>query len=140
MLEKFFYIIGLLLIIIFVFYLTYVTTRFIGSKAGITKINTKKKHLKIIETMCLGRDKYLYLIKAGNKYILLSSSNKGIETISDIEIEEDAEQRNEADYVERIHAPATFKEVINYYLSKTFYMDDRKEINKEKTGRVENEK
>ena len=140
MLENIIYTLGLLLIIIVVFYLTYITTRFIGSKAGVNGINTKRKYLKIIETICLGRDKYLYLIKAGNKYILISSSNKGIEMLGNIEFEEDTDVKNEEGCMERLHTPGSFKEIINNYLGKTFYWNDCNKINEEKSGSVENEK
>jgi len=135
MLEKIIYTLGLLLVIALVFYLSYVTTRFIGSKAGRVSDYSKKRHLQIIETMCLGRDKYLYLMKAGNEYILISSSNKGIEMLGniDIDVELDAAGETEEDRKGQIRVQEKFKEVFSNYLNRSFGRYDSKKINEEQT-------
>jgi len=65
--------------------LCYCTTKFIGSRFSGGKRN---KIMKIIETLPLGLDRYLYLIKAGKKYFLFQSSKKGMQLVSEIEMEE----------------------------------------------------
>ena len=44
--------------------------------------------MRIVETLSLGLDRCLYLIKVGKKYFLFHSSKKGLELVSEIEVEE----------------------------------------------------
>jgi flagellar biogenesis protein FliO len=133
MFEKIIYALGLLLILALVFYLAYLTTRYIGSKAETTGKYSRKRHLRIIEVMCLGRDKYLYLIKAGNEYMLISSSNKGIEMLGNIDIDWDTDSVTEKDYAGKAHAPGSFKEIFGNYLSHTFSWYGRKKTDEEQS-------
>ena len=79
------YILGIVLIFCLITYLAYITTRYIAGKTGAA---SKGKHIRIIETTILGKDKQLLLIKAGGEYLLLSSSGKDIGLIKEIKLEE----------------------------------------------------
>lgn len=63
--------------------LAFYTTRFVAMKAGSMM---KGKHIRIIDVVSLGVDKKLYLIKAGDKYLLLSASGKSVGLISEVSI------------------------------------------------------
>jgi flagellar biogenesis protein FliO len=64
--------------------LCYYTTKFLGRKFA----GGKNKIIKIVETLSLGIDRYLYLISVGKKYYLFYSSKKGMELVSEIETDE----------------------------------------------------
>jgi flagellar protein FliO/FliZ len=82
--NDFLYVLGIALIFSSILFLSYMTTRYLASK--VERI-TKGKYLGIIETVALGKDKYLHLIKVGDGFMLLSSSGKGIELICQVEID-----------------------------------------------------
>ena len=93
----FFEIIGLLVVFAIILLLCYYTTRFVGKKfSG----GTRTKSMKILETLPLGLDRSLYLILVGKKTFLFFSSKKGLELVSEIEIEElteeAAQEKNES--------------------------------------------
>lgn len=67
------------------------STRFIAARAG--KI-MKGRHLKIIESISLGTDKKLHLLKAGERFFLISSCGRKIELVSEVELN-DFEDREE---------------------------------------------
>lgn len=86
--EGFFEVLGLLVAFAAILLLCYYTTRIIGKKlsGGI-----KNKNMKIVEALSLGVDRCLYLILIGNRHFLFLSSKKGLEMVSEIEIEEQAD-------------------------------------------------
>ena len=86
--EDIFEVLGMLLVFGAVLLLCYYTTRIIGKKLS---GRTKNKNMKIVETLPLGLDRCLYLILVGNKYFLFFSSKRGLEMVSEIEIEEQTE-------------------------------------------------
>ena len=61
--------IGVLLIFVFVLFITWMTTKFI---AGYQKVQTQGRNLKILETQRLMNNKYLSIIKAGDKYLVIA--------------------------------------------------------------------
>lgn len=89
----FFDMLGLLLVFALVLLLAYYTTRFIGKRfTG----RTKNKTMRVIETLPLGLEKSLYLILVGKKYFLFHSSKKGLELVSEIELDEQPEAAQES--------------------------------------------
>ncbi|NLX63691.1 MAG: flagellar biosynthetic protein FliO [Clostridiaceae bacterium] len=79
---------GILLVFIAVLLLCYYTTRFIGRKMS---GGMKNKNMRIVETLSLGPDRSLYLILVGDKHFLFFSSKKGLELVSEIDIETQTE-------------------------------------------------
>lgn len=77
----------ILLAFILVLALAYFSTRFFGKKLT----GTRNRNLRIIETLPLGVDRYLYLIHAGKKYYLFYSGKKGLELVTEVELEEEPE-------------------------------------------------
>lgn len=81
-------IIGPLIAFAIVLILCYYTTKLVSKKFTGSK---KNKTMKVIETLPLGLDRCLYLILVGKKYFLFYSSKKGMELVSEIEMEEQPE-------------------------------------------------
>ncbi|MDK2798570.1 MAG: flagellar protein FliO/FliZ [Clostridiales bacterium] len=73
-----------LIIFVCLLFLTYITTRFIGQKATAAM---KSKYIKVIESISLGIDKNIYLVQIDKKYIVIATSGKTIQYLTDIELE-----------------------------------------------------
>lgn len=69
-----------------ILFLTYVTTRYLAGKSNKAM---KGKHLNIVETISLGADKRIHLVKAGEKHILVASTSKSIEYLTELKIYEE---------------------------------------------------
>jgi flagellar biogenesis protein FliO len=83
---------GVFLAFAIVLLLCYLTTRFVGNKF---RVKSKHKNMKIIETLPLGLDRCLYIIRVGKKDFLFYSSKKGIELVSEVELEKQPEDQTE---------------------------------------------
>ena len=68
-----------------VLFLVYVTTRYIGDKAGKMM---RGKVISVVDTINLGLDKHLHLIKAGSQFFMISSSGKNIKFLTDIKLDD----------------------------------------------------
>ena len=66
-------------------FLTYVTTRYIGSKQNKAM---KSKNISVVETVALGLDKRLHLVKAGKQYIMIATTSKTVEFLTAVTLEE----------------------------------------------------
>ena len=67
--QSAFQLVGVLLIFVFVLVITYFTTRFI---AGYQKVQSQGRNLKAVETLRLVNNKYLQIVKAGGKYLVIA--------------------------------------------------------------------
>ncbi len=79
----------ILFIVVFgaILFLTYVATRFV---AGKTSKAMKGKHISLVETVSLGTDKRIHLIKAGGQHFLISSTSKQVQFLDRVEIQEES--------------------------------------------------
>jgi len=77
---------GLIFVIIFgsILFVAYVATRYVGNK---TSKVMKGKHVSIVETVSLGMDKQIYLLKAGEQFVLIASCGKHIEFLTTVKID-----------------------------------------------------
>lgn len=102
----------LFFIIVFgcVLFLAYIVTRMIGQKAN---HSMKGRHIQVIETVSLGMDKQIILIKAGNEYILLAASGKQIQYLTNVSLNE--ELINEVGDKNTV-VPTSFKNVLDRYI------------------------
>lgn len=103
-------ILGLLLVFGVILLLCYYTTRFIGKKMS---GRTKNKYIRIVDTLPLGMDKNLYLILVGKKHFLLFSDKKGLELVSEIDMEGQIE--NSAEEYEHSAGVSVFKRIFETY-------------------------
>lgn len=74
-----------------IFYFLFMSAVILGAAYLATKFIAKKgmagmgnKNLKVVETLSLGLDKSLLLVKAGEQYLLLGSTQKGITLLSEL--------------------------------------------------------
>jgi len=85
--EDFFLLLGMLIIFSAVLFIAWLTTRLLGRKmAGASK----NRLMSVVETLQVGLDRYLYLIKAGDRFFLFYNTRKGMELVSEIKIDEEA--------------------------------------------------
>ena len=103
----------LVLVCILVIFLCYYTTRFLGKKFSGANQN---RVMKIIETLPMGFDRCLYLIRAGKKYFLFYSSKKGLELVSEVKIEDMPENLSDIEQTADGSADAfSFKKLFEQY-------------------------
>lgn len=62
-----------------ILFLAYVSSKLIGSKMS---SGMKGKHIKVVDSITLGFDRQIYLIKAGEQLLLIASSNKTIQFLT----------------------------------------------------------
>lgn len=91
-----------------ILFLAYVTTRFIGNKSGRAM---KGKHINIVETVSVGLDLKLHLVKVGEEFILISASGKNIQLLSKVHVDGYYEEENSGN-----GNPFDFKEIFEKYL------------------------
>ena len=67
--DRFFQLIGVLLIFLFVLAITYVTTRWIGQyQQGMMQ----NKNIQVVETFRVSNNKFIQIIQVGKKYLVIS--------------------------------------------------------------------
>lgn len=103
-------VLGFILIFGSVLFLVYVTTKFVGGFAARTM---KTNNMEVIETLKLGVDKQLFIVRAGEKYILLASSGKSMEYICELNLDEETLVK------QKVQQPGAveFTSVLEKYLS-----------------------
>lgn len=77
--------ITLIIVFVFVLFITYGTTRFIGSYQ---KAAGKTTNFDIIETYRISNTKYIQIIRVGTKYLLISVCKDSITTLTELSEEE----------------------------------------------------
>lgn len=65
-------------------FLAYITTRFVGSKANNAM---RGKYINVVETVSLGMDKRIHLVKAGEQYVLIASCGRNVEFLTEIKLD-----------------------------------------------------
>ena len=74
--------ITILFILVCVCFLAYVMTKFVGKRSmGVMK----SKYMKVIDSLSMGFDRSIYLVRVGEQYVLMYSSTKGFEFICNID-------------------------------------------------------
>lgn len=74
-----------------ILFLTYITTKFIGSRAN--KV-TKGKYISTVDSVTLGLNKQLHLIKVGEQFVLIASSGKNIEFLTNVSLDNFEAEKN----------------------------------------------
>lgn len=78
-------IIGVLFALGSILFLAYITARFIGGKS---KKASRGNYIQVIETVSLGIDKQLLLVKIGEQFVLLASAGKNIQFMTNVNLNE----------------------------------------------------
>lgn len=88
-----------------ILYLAYITTKFIGKRYS---VNGKSfKNLKVIETIAVGPDRQLMIVKTAGKYLLLGATPQNISLITELD------QRQITDMVsDEVTQPMSFTEAL----------------------------
>ena len=79
--QSLFELFGLILIFVIVLVVCYYTTRFV---AGRQLVQKKMGNFEVVETFAIAQNKYLQLIRMGNKYVVISVSKDVISYITEI--------------------------------------------------------
>lgn len=80
--QTFFSILTILITLGCVIFLAYIMTKFVGKKS----MNMmKSKYMMVIDSLSMGFDRTIYLVKVGEQYVLMYSSAKGFEFICNVE-------------------------------------------------------
>lgn len=108
-----------------ILFLAYITTRFIGMK---TSRGMKGKYISIVDSLSLGFDKQIYLVKAGEQYMLIASTGKNIEFLSSVSLAE-----NEFSDTAESDNAFNFRELFEKY-SKGFLKNKNVNSGKSKEG------
>lgn len=81
-LESVIELIGLILIFLVVLVACYFTTKFIaGKQMGQKRIG----NFEVIETFAISQNKYLQLVRTGNKYIVISVTKEAVSFITELD-------------------------------------------------------
>jgi len=91
-------------------FLAYVTTRYIGTRQNKAM---QGRHVQIIESISLGADKRIHLIKAGKTYALIATTAKKIEFLTSLDIEEDFPQEE----IQETKSLFDFREIFDKYIN-----------------------
>ena len=102
--------VGLIIIFIIVLVVCYYTTRFV---AGRQLVHKKIGNFEVIETFPLSQNKYLQLVRMGNKYVVISVSKDSVSFITELEENEVCEIPKNA-YI----SGKSFKEVLSGFVKK----------------------
>lgn len=85
--EDILLLLGMLIIFAAVLFIAWLATKFLGRKmAGASK----NKLMRIVETLPMGLDRCLYLVKAGDRFFLFYATRKNMELVSEIKVDEEA--------------------------------------------------
>ena len=81
-LQSLFELLGLILIFVIVLVVCYYTTKFV---AGRQLVQKKMGNFEVVETFPIAQNKYLQLIRMGNKYVVIAVSKDAVSYITEIE-------------------------------------------------------
>ena len=80
--QSLFELLGLILIFVIVLVVCYYTTRFV---AGRQLVQKKIGNFEVVETFPIAQNKYLQLVRMGNKYVVISVAKESIGYITELE-------------------------------------------------------
>lgn len=83
--ESFLQLISVLLIFAVVLLLTYYTTRWVGSYQ---KVRMRSRNLQVIESLSVGNNKSICLLKAGTEYLVVAIGKDEIHPLTTLEKEQ----------------------------------------------------
>lgn len=107
-----------------ILFLTYVTTRYIAGKSNKAM---KGRHINIIETISLGMDKRIHLVKAGKQYMLIASTSKNIEFLATVNLEADEAKSGDEPALQNVF---DFKSLFEKYMNS--YKDKKSSLMRQK--------
>lgn len=115
--RSLFELLGLIIIFVIVLVVCYYTTKFV---AGRQLVQKKMGNFEIVETFAISQNKYLQLIRMGNKYVVISVAKDTVNFITEL-TEDEVCQIQKSTSV----SGKSFKEVLSGLSKKS---EERKEI------------
>ena len=109
-LQSLFELFGLILIFVIVLVVCYYTTKFV---AGRQLVQKKIGNFEVMETFAIAQNKYLQLIRMGNKYVVISVTKDSVNVITELE-EAEVCQVHKEDFV----SGKSFKEILSGFTRK----------------------
>lgn len=97
-----------LLVFAALLFLAYAATRYIGKKTGNAM---KGKYITVIESISLGMDKNIHLLKVGEQFVLIASTGRNIEFLTNVSIDD-----YQVDPVSDSNSTFDFKQFFDKYL------------------------
>ena len=116
--------ITVLIIFVFVLGITYISTRYI---VGIQKEQYKTGNMELIETLRISNNKYLQIVRAGNKYFCMAVCKDTVTMLGEIQKEELVFHEN------NVNAGIDFQKVLEKMKQKQ--LGNRKHDTNEENGR-----
>ena len=83
--DSFVQFLTVLIIFIFVLIITYLTTRYI---AGVQKNKIRTGNMELIETLRISNNKYLQIVKAGSKYLVMAVCKDTVTMLTELDEKE----------------------------------------------------
>ncbi len=80
-LESFLQLIGVLLIVVFVLWLTYAATKWMGNYQ---KMQSWQKNLRILDTIRIGNNKFICIVQAGIRYLVVAVGKDEIHMLAEL--------------------------------------------------------
>lgn len=119
-----------------ILFLVFVTTRFVGQKYA---KNFRGKNITVIESVSIGIDKVLHLVKIGNQFFLISTSGKNINFLSQVDssnisILPEGEPMNQ-----QVFDIGGFSKQLDIFKKKLINKDSSKLINKDSLEKSESD-
>ena len=111
-LNSFIQLLGAIIIFLFVLALTYFVTKWLG---GVQKTRMHNKNLQLLESLQISNGKYIHIIKAGEKYLVVAVGKEEVTMLAELTEEQLAELPETA---EPIPAKQQFKEILEKNLTK----------------------
>lgn len=84
-LDSFVQFMTILLLFLFVLVITYVVTRWVS---GIQKVQMTGKNMELVETMRISNSKYLQIIRAGEKYLVIAVCKDTVTMLIELSVDE----------------------------------------------------
>jgi flagellar protein FliO/FliZ len=106
--EDFYKAIALLIGFGSILFVAYLTTKALGAKFI---SYSRGKYIKVVDRIMLGKDKWIHLVKIGNVYYLVGSTNQNIELLGQIDKQEIVPLSSEIE-------KGTFQNTLERYINK----------------------
>jgi len=72
----------IVVVMAFVFYLSYLFSRYMSK--GALKINAAK-HMKVIDKLAVGQDRYILIVKITDKFFLISATGQSVQILQELD-------------------------------------------------------
>ena len=104
--KSLFELLGLIVVFVIVLAVCYFTTKFV---AGRQLVQKKMGNFEVVETFAIAQNKYLQLIRMGNKYVVIAVAKDSISVVTELDANEVCEIQKSSTSV----SGKSFREVLS---------------------------